>query len=97
MLCSHRNTYSDFIPPFAGISIVPFLCSYQLWTDEKHLAEYLSWVISGLPPPCQCLLGIEFPLHAENQRALKNAVATHHHFSTVCAEKSILVITVTLL
>lgn len=75
----------------------PFLCSYQLWTDEKHLAEYLSWAISRLPPLFLCLLGAEFPLHAEKQRALKNAVATPHHFSTACAEKSILVTTVMLL
>lgn len=76
---------------------MPFLCSYQLWSDEKHLAEYLSWAVSGLPRLSQCLLGVEFPLRAEKQRAPKNAVATHHHFSTVCAEKSILVIRVMLL
>lgn len=53
--------------------------------------------ISGLPPLFQYFLGVEFPLRAGKQRALKNAVATHHHFSTVCAEKSMLVITVMLL
>jgi len=67
---------------------VPFPCSYQLWTDGNHLGEHCSWAVSGLPPLFWHLLGVGLPLSAEGLKDPKDVVATHHHFSTACAEKS---------
>lgn len=88
---------SEFIPPVAGTSVVPFPCSYQLWPDEKHLGEYRARTISGLPPLFQHLLGVGLALPAERLKDPKDVVASRHHFSTVCAENPLLVITVMLL
>lgn len=59
---------SELIPSVADTSVVPFPYSYQLWTDEKHLGDYWSRAISGLPPLFQHLLGSGLPLPAESTK-----------------------------
>lgn len=52
----------DFIRPVASTSVVPRPCSYQLWTDGKHLGEYRSWAASELLTILQHLPGAGLPL-----------------------------------